>query len=54
LRRIKKVRNNSISELRNVVNYLVEIFEAPKGSVEIRRIIVDKKNRKLKIDYREV
>ena len=53
MRKITKVNHNSISEIRAALNDLIEIFQAPKGSFEIRRIIVTKEG-KLEVDYEEV
>lgn len=49
--RIRKVKSNSISEIRNAVNYLVEIFDNEGDEKEIRKLVV--KNGKLQIDYED-
>ena len=49
--RIKKVKSNSISEIRNAVNYLIEIFDNIGDEKEIRHLVV--KDGKLQIDYED-
>ena len=47
--RIRKVKTNSISEIRNAVNYLIEIFNNEGDEKEIHKLVV--KNGKLEITY---
>lgn len=52
-----RVKTNSISEVRNAVNYLIEIFDIEqegeeKGEREVRKLVVTKEG-KLRVYYDE-